>query len=53
MFYVYLIKNIKVGCTSNIYNRVIKQQGQNKYKILFKTTDIHEASKKEIYYQKK
>jgi len=53
MFYVYLIENIKVGCTSDVYNRVIKQQGQNKCKILFRSPNIHIAAKKEIYYQKK
>jgi hypothetical protein len=43
MFYIYKTKN-KIGCTNNIENRVIKQQGYNEYKILFKTKSILLAS---------
>jgi NTP pyrophosphatase (non-canonical NTP hydrolase) len=52
MFYIYKTKN-KIGCTNNIENRVIKQQGYNDYKILFKTKSILLASIFELDLQKK
>jgi NTP pyrophosphatase (non-canonical NTP hydrolase) len=52
MFYIYKTKN-KIGCTNNIKNRVIKQQGYNEYKILFKTKSILLASIFELDLQKK
>jgi NTP pyrophosphatase (non-canonical NTP hydrolase) len=52
MFYIYKTKN-KIGCTNNIENRVIKQQGYNNYKILFKTKSILLASIFELDLQKK
>lgn len=52
MFYIYKTKN-KVGCTNNIENRIIKQQGYKDFKILFKTTNILLASNLELDLQKK
>jgi NTP pyrophosphatase (non-canonical NTP hydrolase) len=52
MFYIYKTKN-KIGCTNNIKNRVIKQQGCKDYKILFKTKCILLASNLELDLQKK
>jgi hypothetical protein len=52
MFYIYKLKN-KIGCTNNIENRVIKQQGYNDFKILFKTRNILLASNLELDLQKK
>jgi hypothetical protein len=52
MFYIYKTKN-KVGCTNNIENRIIKQQGYKEFKILFKTTNILLASNLELDLQKK
>ena len=53
MFYIYEIKNIKVGCTNNIFKRIIVQQGYCNYKILDKTKCINEASKLELEWQEK
>jgi len=50
MFYIYKTKN-KIGCTNNINNRVVKQQGYKNYKILYKTTSIKLASIFELYLQ--
>ena len=52
MFYIYKIKN-KIGCTNNIENRVIKQQGYKDFKILYKTNNIKLASIFELQLQKK
>lgn len=52
MFYIYKTKN-KIGCTNNIKNRVIKQQGYKDFKILFKTNNILLASNLELDLQKK
>jgi NTP pyrophosphatase (non-canonical NTP hydrolase) len=52
MFYIYKTKN-KIGCTKNIENRVVKQQGCIDFKILFKTLDILIASNLEFDLQKK
>ena len=52
MFYIYKTKN-KIGCTNNIENRVVKQQGYKDFKILFKTTNILLASNLELDLQKK
>ena len=52
MFYIYKTKN-KIGCTNNINNRVIKQQGYNNYKILYKTNNIKLASIFELQLQNK
>lgn len=53
MYYIYHIKNIKVGCTKNPIKRIIQQQGYKNYKILYKTKCINDASKMELQYQKK
>ena len=53
MFYVYHIPGIKIGCTSDIIERVIKRQGYKNYEILYKTNDIEEASNKELELQTK
>jgi len=52
MFYIYHIKNSKIGCTKNIINRVIKQQGELNFSILYKTDNIKIASEKEKEFQK-
>lgn len=52
MFYIYKTKN-KIGCTNNIENRVIKQQGYKDFKILFKTNNILLVSNLELDLQKK
>jgi NTP pyrophosphatase (non-canonical NTP hydrolase) len=52
MFYIYKTKN-KIGCTDNIENRVIKQQGYKDFKILFKTNNILLASNLELDLQEK
>lgn len=53
MYYIYHIKNIKIGCTSNLKNRVEFQQGYIDYEVLYKTRNIKKASEAEIYYQDK
>lgn len=53
MFYIYHIPNVKIGCTTDIKKRVVKQQGYNNYEILYKTKDINKASKKELELQTK
>jgi|GWRWMinimDraft_13_1066021.scaffolds.fasta_scaffold00128_7 NTP pyrophosphatase (non-canonical NTP hydrolase) len=52
MYYIYKLKN-KIGCTNNINNRVINQQGYNNYKILYKTNNIKLASIFELQLQNK
>lgn len=52
MFYIYHIKNSKIGCTKNLINRVIKQQGELNFSILYKTDNIKIASEKEKEFQK-
>lgn len=53
MYYIYHIPKVKVGCTSNLINRVEKQQGYSKkeYTILARTKDKDKASHLEIYWQ--
>jgi len=53
MFYIYHIPGIKIGCTSDLQGRVIKQQGYDKYEILYKTNNINKASNKELELQAK
>lgn len=53
MYYIYHIKGIKVGCTTDLKNRVELQQGYIDYEVLYKTRDIINASIAEIYYQNK
>ena len=52
MYYIYKLKN-KIGCTNNIRNRVVNQQGYNNYQILYKTNNIKLASNFELELQKK
>jgi NTP pyrophosphatase (non-canonical NTP hydrolase) len=53
MFYIYHVKGIKVGCTNDLKRRVEQIQGYKDYDILATTDSIREASKLEIYFQKK
>jgi len=53
MFYIYHIPNVKIGCTTNLKQRVVEQQGYKDYEILYKTKDINKASKKELELQSK
>jgi hypothetical protein len=50
MYYIYHIPGIKVGCTSNLKNRM-KQQGFTEYEVLETHTDIDIASDREIELQ--
>jgi NTP pyrophosphatase (non-canonical NTP hydrolase) len=52
MFYIYHIKNSKIGCTKNVINRIIKQQGELNFSILYSTDNIKIASEKEKQLQK-
>lgn len=51
MYYIYHIKNVKIGCTNNLKKRVEQIQGYKKYEVLYKTKCIKKASTAEIYYQ--
>ena len=51
MYYIYHIKGVKIGCTSNIKRRV-KEQGYTEYEILETHTDIITASERELQLQK-
>tara|TARA_R110001632_G_scaffold194758_1_gene316223 strand:- start:55 stop:813 length:759 start_codon:yes stop_codon:yes gene_type:complete len=51
MYYIYHIKNEKVGCTNNLKRRVEQEQAQDNYTILGKTTSINKASQLEIDWQ--
>lgn len=51
MYYIYHIKEIKVGCTNNLQRRVELTQGYTDYEILYQTSSIKNASDAEIYYQ--
>ena len=53
MYYIYHIKGIKIGCTTDLAERVEKKQGYTNYEILYTTNNIHEASKKELELQTK
>ena len=53
MYYIYHIKGIKIGCTTDLKERVEKKQGYTNYDILYTTNNIHEASKKELELQTK
>ena len=53
MFYIYHIPNVKIGCTTNLKERVVNQQGYENYEILYKTNNINKASKKELELQTK
>ena len=51
MYYIYHIKGVKIGCSTEPYKRAIKQ-GYTKYDILETHTDIDVASKREQELQK-
>ena len=53
IYSIYHIKGIKIGCTSNIKNRVIKQQGYSycDFNVMYATTNKIEASYIEKYLQ--
>lgn len=53
MYYIYHIEGIKIGCTTDLKERVEKKQGYTNYDILYTTNNIHEASKKELELQTK
>jgi NTP pyrophosphatase (non-canonical NTP hydrolase) len=53
MYYIYHIKGIKIGCTTNPVERVEKKQGYTNYDILYTTNNIQEASDKELELQTK
>lgn len=52
-YYVYrILRTNKIGCTHRIKQR-LKEQGVSEYEILYETTDINDASNKEIELQDK
>ena len=53
MYYVYHVKGVKVGCTNNLKKRVEQEQGYSpdQYSVLFETSCVRTASKKEKYFQ--
>ena len=53
-YYIYHIPGKKIGCTSDLYERVTNQQGYEtgEYEILYKTPNIDHASKMERILQK-
>jgi|GWRWMinimDraft_12_1066020.scaffolds.fasta_scaffold16866_3 NTP pyrophosphatase (non-canonical NTP hydrolase) len=50
-YYIYHIKGVKVGCTTDLKKRVELVQGFKDYEVLYKTRDILNASIAELYYQ--
>jgi NTP pyrophosphatase (non-canonical NTP hydrolase) len=55
MYYLYHIPGKKIGMTSNIYNRVIKQQGYKpgEFEILESSKDVNAIEELEKVYQKR
>ena len=53
MYYLYHIPGKKIGVTTNLEERVHKQQGYypGEYEVIYATEDIEEISKKEINMQ--
>ena len=53
-YYIYHIPGKKIGCTSDLYERVTNQQGYEtgEYEILYKTPNIDHASRMERILQK-
>ena len=51
MYYIYHIKEVKIGCTDNVERR-IQQQGFSNYEILEEHFDIFIASNRELALQK-
>jgi len=54
MYYMYHIPGVKIGVTTDLEERVERQQGYNpgEYEVIYATEDIEEISKKEINMQK-
>lgn len=52
-YYIYYIPGVKVGCTNNLKKRVENEQGytEDQYKVLFTTSSIELAAKKEKFFQ--
>jgi NTP pyrophosphatase (non-canonical NTP hydrolase) len=54
IYYIYRIpRTNKIGCTHRLKKRVEQEQGVREYEILYTTTDINDASNKEIEMQDK
>ena len=55
MYYLYHIPGKKIGMTSNIYNRVIKQQGYKpgEFEILESSIELDTIEQLEKLYQKR
>jgi len=53
MYYIYHVRGVKIGCTTDLKERVEKKQGYTNYDILYTTNNIHKASKKELELQAK
>ena len=53
MYYIYHVRGVKIGCTTDLEERVQKKQGYTNYDILYTTNNIHKASKKELELQAK
>lgn len=53
MYYIYHVRGVKIGCTTDLEERVEKKQGYTNYDILYTTNNIHKASKKELELQAK
>ena len=51
MYYIYHIKGVKIGCTTNPKIRIIKRQGFTEYEILETHSDIDIASEREMELQ--
>lgn len=51
-YYIYHIPGVKIGCTDNVKQRVVKHQLYNQYEILETHSDIYIASDREIELQK-
>ena len=54
MYYLYHIPGVKIGVTTNLEERVERQQGYypEEYEVIMSTTDIDLISEKEISFQK-
>jgi len=51
MYYIYHIKGVKIGCSTQV-NKRVKAQGYTEFEILEEHIDIYEVSKREIELQK-
>ena len=54
MYYLYHVPGVKIGVTTNLEDRVERQQGYypNEYEVIMSTTDIDLISEKERQLQK-